>query len=196
VLDLTPDERPTLGRLLSAVRELSDDQTVLLPNSREWREVADQVASELRGIGGTVTVIPTRSVLQGLAAVAVHDAGRRYDDDVVAMTGAAAATRYGEVTRAATDAFTSAGPCRAGDVLGLIDDDVAVIGDDVADVARGLLDRLLISGGELVTVVSGVETRNGLADELADYVTATRPAVEVVRYVAAVPGNGVLVGVE
>ena len=48
--------------------------------------------------------MPTRSPVQGLAAVAVHDAQRRFDDDVVAMAEAAAATRFAEVTVAAEEA--------------------------------------------------------------------------------------------
>ena len=71
--------------------------------------------------------MPTRSPVQGLAAVAVHDAARRFDDDVVAMAEAAAATRFAEVTVAAGGADLGR-ICRPGDVLGLIDGEVVEIG--------------------------------------------------------------------
>lgn len=48
-----------------------------------------------------------------------------------------------------------AGICQAGDILGLIDGDVAVIGADVPATARTVLDRMLAAGGELVTLVLG-----------------------------------------
>jgi len=89
-----------------------------------------------------------------------------------------------------------AGRCRAGDILGLLDDDVALIGDDVAGVARGLLDRLLIGGGELVTLVGGVDAAGDLVPGLADYVALTRPVVEVVTYDGGQPLFPLLVGVE
>ena len=196
VIELVPDAVPGLGDVLSSVREHSSSQTVVLPNSRELRQLADDVAAAMGEQGRAVTVIPTRSPLQGLAAVAVHDRHRRFDDDVVAMSNAAGATRYAEVTRATTDAQTSAGPCRAGDVLGLIDDDVAVIGAQVREVACSLVDRLLIGGGELVTIVTATDVAGSIGEGLADYVTATRPAVEVVHYADGVPGSGVLIGVE
>ena len=59
--------------------------------------MAESAADEVRADGIQVTVVPTRSPVQGLAAVAVHDPQRRFDDDVVAMAEAAAATRYAEV---------------------------------------------------------------------------------------------------
>ena len=78
-----------------------------------------------------MAVIPTRAPVQGLSALAVHDIARRFDDDVVSMTSAAASTRHGAVTVAVKEAMTSAGICRPGDVLGLIDGDIAVIGRDM-----------------------------------------------------------------
>ena len=69
--------------------------------------------------------------MQGIAALAVHEPGRRFDEDVVAMTSAAGATRYAEVEVAERQSWTMAGICQAGDILGLIEGDVAVIGSDV-----------------------------------------------------------------
>ncbi|MDQ1746368.1 MAG: fatty acid kinase, partial [Frankiaceae bacterium] len=182
--------------LVAAMRRSGAGQVVLLPNDRELVSRAEAAADVLRASGLTVAVLPSRSVVQGLAAVAVHDPARRFGDDVVAMSAAAAATRYGGVTRATSDAQTSAGRCRAGDILGLLDDDVALIGDDVADVSRGLLDRLLIGGGELVTLITGVDAAADLAAGLTGYLAATRPVVEVVTYDGGQPLFPLLVGVE
>jgi dihydroxyacetone kinase-like predicted kinase len=168
----------------------------MLPNSRAFKEAADEAAKTARLTGRAVTVVPTRSPVQGLAALAVHDPTRGHADDAVAMSAAAAATRYAEVTRARYDALTSAGPCREGDVLGLIDDDVVAIGDDIAEVARELLDRLLIGGGELVTVIAGADAPPALSTELADYVHATRPAVETVMHHGGQPTYPLMIGVE
>jgi DAK2 domain fusion protein YloV len=188
--------RCTPTDLAAAMRECQADHVVVLPNDRDLRGVAEAAADLVRSDGVLAAVLPTRSLVQGLAALAVHDPGRRFGDDVVAMSAAAAATRYAALTRAAQDAQTSAGPCRAGDVLGLIDDDVAVIGDDVAGVARGLLDRLLIGGGELVTLVIGGDAPSGLTEHLTEYLAATRPAVDVTSYDGGQPLHPLLIGVE
>lgn len=182
--------------LVAAMQAAAADHVVLLPNDRELGPRGEAAADVLRAQGATVAVLPSRSVVQGLAALAVHDPSRRFGDDVVAMSAAAAATRYAAVTRAARDAQTSAGRCRAGDVLGLLDDDVAVIGSDVAEVSRDLLDRLLIGGGELVTLVTGVDAPADLAASLTHYLGVTRPVVEVAVLDGGQPLYPLLVGVE
>ena len=65
---------------------------------------------EARAAGVTATVVPTRSPVQALAALAVRDPHRRFDDDVIAMAEAAGACRYAEVTCARREALTVAGP--------------------------------------------------------------------------------------
>ena len=93
--------------------------------------------------------------MQGLAALAVHEPGRPFDQDVLEMTATARHARHGAVTIAARQAMTMAGPCEPGDVLGVIAGDFAVVGSELVTVAAEVLERLLAGGGELVTIVSG-----------------------------------------
>ena len=94
--------------------------------------MAARAAARARDEGRDVAVVPTRSPVQGLAALAVADRARRFADDVIAMAEAAAATRWAEVTVAEHEALTSAGRCRPGDVLGSAEGDVVVVGADLA----------------------------------------------------------------
>ena len=195
VIEVGDDTNAVADALTAAACATDVQSIVMLPNSRAMKKLADDAATIARADGRTVTVVPTRSPVQGLAALAVHDPAGGAADAVV-MSAAAAATRYAEVTSAQFDALTSAGQCRAGDVLGLIDDDVVVIGDDIAAVARELLDRMLIGGGELVTVISGADAPPALSAELADYVHATRPAVETVVHHGGQATYPLMLGVE
>ena len=129
---------------------------VLLPNDARQPAVAEQAAARAaRARRPGRRSIPTRSPVQGLAAVAVHDPTRRFDDDVVAMAEAAAATRFAEIIVAEHESLTSAGICQPGDVLGLIDGEVVEIGRGVLPVALAVVDRLLGIGAELMTVLLG-----------------------------------------
>ena len=114
----------TEDAVLAAVLAAGTGAAVVLPGRAELTAPADAAAARARDAGVEVAVVPTRSPVQGLAAVAVHDEGRRFGDDVIAMAEAAAATRWGEVFAATRDALTMAGPCKAGDVLGLVDGEV------------------------------------------------------------------------
>jgi hypothetical protein len=177
----------TEDEVLAAVTASAAAEVVLLPNDPALTPVASRAAERARELGRDVAVVPTRSPVQGLAAVAVADPGRRFGDDVIGMAEAAAATRWAEVGVAEQEALTSAGPCRPGDVLGSAEGDVVVIGADLAAVACDLLDRLLSAGGEMATLLVGPDP--ALGDAACGHLAAAHPTVEVVRYEggAAVP---------
>jgi uncharacterized protein len=196
VVDGGPTRNPSTAEVLAAIEETGAAAVVVLPNAGSIAGVAEAAAEQARAAGIEVAVVPTRSPVQGLAAVAVHDAARWFGTDVVAMAEAAAATRWAEVTVAVRDALTMAGPCRQGDVLGLADGDVVLIGASVDAVACELLDRMLFLGGELVTLVLGSDADPGLGATLKRHVVGTHPEVEVSVYDGRQPHYPLLIGVE
>ncbi|MFI7016380.1 DAK2 domain-containing protein [Streptomyces sp. NPDC050164] len=191
-----PGEPPASGELVQAVRRAHAREVVLLPNDAELRHTAAAAAEQARTDGIRVALIPTRSAVQGIAALAVHEPERRFDEDVVSMTSAAGATRYAEVTVAERQAWTMAGICQAGDVLGLIDGDVAVIGSDVTATAETVLDRMLAAGGEMVTLVLGDEAPDTITEHLEGRVREGYLAVDTVVYRGGRQGALLLIGVE
>ncbi|HST97609.1 MAG TPA: DAK2 domain-containing protein [Geodermatophilus sp.] len=180
--------------VLAAVLGSGAAGVVVLPNDPTVTAVASRAAERAREEGRDVAVVPTRSPVQGLAALAVADPARRFGDDVITMAEAAAATRWAEVTVAEHEALTSAGRCAPGDVLGSAEGDVLLIGAEPAAVACELLDRMLSAGGELVTLVAGAD--GALADAVCAHLAGAHPTVEVTRYDGAPEGIGLQVGVE
>ncbi|MFE6160431.1 DAK2 domain-containing protein [Streptomyces sp. NPDC056486] len=191
-----PGEPPASGELVDAIRRAHAREVVLLPNDAELRHTAAAAAEQARTEGVRVALIPTRSAVQGIAALAVHEPDRRFDEDVVAMTSAAGATRYAELAVAERQSWTMAGICQAGDVLGLIDGDVAVIGDDTTRTARSVLDRMLAAGGEMVTLVLGEDVPDSFGDELEKHVREAHLAVDTVVYRGGRQSALLLIGVE
>ncbi|MFD7947577.1 DAK2 domain-containing protein [Streptomyces sp. NPDC059744] len=191
-----PGEPPASGELVDAIRRAHAREVVLLPNDAELRHTAAAAAEQARTEGIRVALIPTRAAVQGVAALAVHEPDRSFDEDVVAMTAAAGATRYGELAVAERQSWTMAGICQAGDILGLIEGDVAVIGEDVPGTARAVIDRMLAAGGELVTLVLGEDVPDALADALEEHVREGYLAVDTVVYRGGGQGTPLLIGVE
>ncbi|HEU4676899.1 MAG TPA: DAK2 domain-containing protein [Motilibacteraceae bacterium] len=177
-----PGHRACTADILAGIRGTGAGEVVVLPNDADSRAVAEAAAEEARAEGRRVAVVPTVASVQALAAMAVHDPSRRFDDDVVAMTSAAGHTRHGAVTLAVKEAVTMAGPCRPGDVLGVVDGDFAIIGADLVRTACDVVDRMLGPAGELVTVVTGAGAPEGLAAAVVRHVEATRPDVDTVVY--------------
>ena len=130
-----PGRRPSTGQLLEAITACGAHEVVVLPNDADSVRVAQIAARTAESDDGIrVAVIPTQAQVQGLAAIAVHEPGRSFDQDVLEMTATARHARHGAVTIAARQAMTMAGPCEPGDVLGVIDGDFAVVGDDQDEV--------------------------------------------------------------
>lgn len=177
-----PGQRPSAGQVLEAVRACGASEVVVLPNDHDSVRVAEIAARTAETDHGLrVVVIPTVAQVQGLAALAVHEPGRPFDKDVLEMTATARHARHGAVTVAARAAMTMAGPCRPGDVLGVIEGDFVVVGEDLHAVATDVIARLLAGGGELVTLVKG-EGGAGLAQQVAAWLDAEHPTVDAVVY--------------
>jgi uncharacterized protein len=80
-------------------------------------------------------------------------------------------------------------------VLGLVDDEVVIIGAELAPVAGELLERMLSGGGELVTLVLAA-AEVALADRLERQVARDHPGVEVSVHGVPRPDVPLLIGVE
>jgi DAK2 domain fusion protein YloV len=193
-----PGNRPSTGMLLDAIVGSGAEEVVVLPNDNDSVRAAQVAAGTAEADHGIrVAVIPTTAQVQGLAAVAVHEPGRTFDQDVLEMTATARHARQGAVTIAARRAITMAGPCEAGDVLGAIGGDFVVVGKELTEVAQGVLGRLLGGGGEMVTLVSGEDDSDGaLARSCADWLEEHHPAVDVVVYDGGQERYPLLVAVE
>ena len=191
-----PGHRASTAELLDGLRRARARDLIVLPNDADSLAVAEAAAGQARNEGLRVGVIPTRASVQALAALAVHDPQRRFEDDIVHMTAAAGHCRHGAVTVAAREAVTMAGVCREGDVLGVLDGDFAIIGDAIDTVACAVVDRMLGSGGELVTLVTGADAEAGLADAVVAHLHRTRPEVDTLVYAGDQPRYPLLIGVE
>jgi dihydroxyacetone kinase-like predicted kinase len=126
-----------------------------------------------------VHVVKSRSAVQGIAALAVFEPAASGRVNLIAMSGAAGATRHGAVTVAAKESLTGAGRCQPGDVLGTVGGDVVAVGNDLGTVGADVVARLLADGGELLTVISGVGGGPELSAAVARSARAGHPDVEV-----------------
>ncbi|MBM0278361.1 DAK2 domain-containing protein, partial [Micromonospora tarensis] len=187
---------PSTGELLDAVRSTGAARVVVLPNDANTEAVASAAAREAHRYGIKVSVVPTRSPVQALAALAVRDGDRRFEDDVIAMAEAAGACRYAEVCHASREALTVAGPCRPGDVLALVEGEVHLVGTDLTDTCAAVVDRMLGGGGEMVTLLAGVDAPAGLTDAVRAHVARRWPFVEVHAYPGGQPFYPLLIGIE
>ncbi|MFT4127536.1 MAG: DAK2 domain-containing protein [Gordonia sp. (in: high G+C Gram-positive bacteria)] len=187
---LTPD------RLAEAIRATDSAHVVVMANGALPSQDLVGVTAALRSAQRSVVTLPTSSMAQCLAALAVHDPGEDADADAYAMAAAAAGARWGSLRRAETKMMTLAGTCEIGDVLGLIGSDVLVIAHEQRSAVTALVDLMLATGGELVTLLSGAAVDRSALDAVDEHLRRNHPGVELTVYETGQGDDLIQVGVE
>jgi hypothetical protein len=183
--------RHDLDELLRSLAGKPGPTLVLVPASRRGLAAATAVEAALAGEGRFVRVLPTRSFVQALAAVSVHDSTLPSEQGVARMAASAAEVRWGALALRADDPS-------GGFVVGSVDNGCVSSGDR-RQVVNAVVRWLLDGAGELLTVLpSGEPAAFGpLLDAVLDDVRSQHPQVEVVMLPAVTAaGAGLQLGVE
>jgi len=183
-------------QLLRGLVDAGAAQIMVLPNGFVAAEELVAGCTAAIGWGIDVVPVPAGSMVQGLAALAVHDADREAVDDGYTMARAAASARHGSVRLATEEALTWAGTCQPGDGLGIAGDEVLIVAENITAAGAGLIDLLLVAGGELVTVLSGAGVDPAVGEALQAHVHNEHLGAELVTYHTGHRGDALLIGVE
>lgn len=190
------DEGVTPEALAAAIRATDSAHVVVMANGSLTSQDLVSVATEVRSAQRSVISLPTSSMAQCLAALAVHDPAESADADAYAMAEAAAGARWGSLLLADERMITLAGTCDVGDVLGLIGSDVLVIAQDQTAAAVSLVDLMLATGGEMVTVLAGSEVDRAALTALEAQIRRAYPGVELAVYETGQHDDLMQVGIE
>lgn len=171
---------PSVQDIVDAVRSVSAEKVVILPNNKNVL-MAAQKATEL--MDGRAVVIDTRTLGQGIGAALAFSPQVPAEDLREAMTEAAGAVTTFEVTRASrtTNITTRQGrtlDIKEGDVIGLQDDELVDAGGTPEGSVLTMLGRAY-RGQEIVTVFGGPQKTAEDLDALAASIRKEFPMVEV-----------------
>lgn len=155
---------PSIEELLTAVEALNHDEVIILPNNPNIVLTANQIA-ELTS--KQIGVVPSRSVPQGIAALAAFNGAGALTDNVEAMQQALGQVRTVELTKAVRDAEIDGVTVREGQVIGLLDGKLKASGDDLLEVGNQVLQEADVASHELVTIFSGEDTSERDVERLA-----------------------------
>jgi DAK2 domain fusion protein YloV len=154
---------PSIEDLLNGVRAVNAENVILLPNNGNVILTAEQVNPLAEDC--EVRVVPTRNLPQGLSALLAFDPTASLDDNATRMLAAIATVRAVEVTHAVRDTSVNRHTIKTGDVLAVVDDEIAEVGDDYVGVIDAVL-KAQKTKPELVTVYRGDEVSAEDADAL------------------------------
>ncbi len=144
---------PSTADILEAVNKVNADAVIILPNNKNII-MAAQACVEVSE--KPCAVVPTTSVPQAFSALFGFDCDAGLDENVESMTEAYADVKTGEVTYAIKDAKDAHGnPIKDGDVIGIADGSIEVVGSDIADTVLKLLDMMEADEADTCTVLAG-----------------------------------------
>ena len=167
---------PSTEELLDAVRSMPVDQIIILPNNKNIVLAANQVSTLT---DKTIRVIPSRSVPQGLGALASFNRDASFDDNVQKMTQALDDVQSIEITEAVRNVELSGISVVAGDLLGMVNDELVASGTDLVDIVTRTLRTLQDTDPELLTVFIGEGATDAATDALRETATAIFPDAEI-----------------
>src|SRR5207249_6567919 len=164
---------PSVGEISEALDGAVAPEAIVLPNNGNVIETARQAADHAQL---NALVVPTRSMQEGLAAIVAFDPAEFAETNVKAMTEILEGVVTGEVTVASRDARLDGMAIKAGDYLGLANDEAVSGGSDFQDVAAAVVERLLDEPRGILTLLTGADEAS--LDRLLAEIAARHPDVE------------------
>ena len=170
---------PSTADLLGAVEQVNARAVIILPNNDNIRMAAEAAASACED--KQVAVVPTKTVLQAFSALFDVSPDASLAETVESMTDALADVRDGEVTRAVRDSQASDGsPIHDGDVMGIIDGSIDVVGSDVKQVTLDCINRMQAEEeGDTLTILAGSDLDDAAFQDICDAIEAAQPDLEI-----------------
>lgn len=156
---------PSTEDFVNAIDSLSAEHIFLLPNNGNIILAAQQAAelSERH-----VTVIGTKTIPQGLAAVLAFKEEGTAEENTEAMNVASKNVRSGQVTSAVRNTEIDGITIQEGDYIGIMEKSIVASSASLQETCQALLSRMLEDGGELVTILTGEQAN---AAETTEFVT-------------------------
>ena len=169
---------PSTEELLAACTAANASQVLILPNNKNVILAAEQVVQLVPDDVG-VTIVPTKTVVQGIAAQLAFNGEDALDENAAAMIEAAAAVCTIELTHAVRDSTSGSLDVREGEAIALVDDTLVAHGTDQIAALRGALDTLDTDDYEVVSVYPGADAESDTTDTLVARLEEWLPETEI-----------------
>ena len=167
---------PSTEDIVKALKKIPADHYIILPNNGNVVMAAEQAGNVIEQ---PVTVIPSKTVPQGLSAMLTFDADAEAEENRVNMSESVKHVKTGQVTYAVRDSQVDGLTIKEGDFLGIADGTIKASEPSLTETAEQLLLGMVTEDVEIVTVLYGEETDEEQAEQLEKFLTERFPDLEV-----------------
>ena len=167
---------PSTREILDAVDAVAAERVIVLPNNPNIIAAAEQA----RSISSReITILPTESIPQGIAAMLSYNALEEYEENVADMEQSISAVVSGAISIAQRDAELGGVGVAEGQVMGLLERRMVVSGDDRTGVLCDLIEKIGPESGSLVTLYWGADTQEPEAQSAGESLLERFQGIEV-----------------
>ncbi|MEW6307808.1 MAG: DAK2 domain-containing protein [Bacillota bacterium] len=154
---------PSTEEIVQALDACPSERLLILPNNKNIIMAAEQAS---RLCGRDVAIVPTRSIPQGISALLALHPDLDLDTNRDRMLKAFQRVRTGEVTFAVRSTKVGGFSIAEGDIIGLVDDEVAAVGKSPEDVLLELLKGQIKPNDSVVTIYYGEDVAPERAEQV------------------------------
>ncbi len=185
---------PSTEDILSAVQSVPAGTVFVLPNNKNIIMAAEQAA---KIADRKVVVLPTRTVPQGMSAMLAFDPAAGVEKNTIEMNQMASKVDTGSVTFAARDSEFDGRKIQRGEILGLANGKLALVGTDITKTVYRLARSMCNKGTSFVTLIHGADVSAEDAEAAAERVREKIPSgIEVTLVCGGQPVYYYLISVE
>ncbi len=168
---------PSTSDIVEAINDVNAEKIIVFPGNKNIVMSANS-AAEL--VDKPCGVVPTKSLPQTFTAIFSGNPEMSLDENVEMMIDAIEDVVTCEVTTAVKDAVTSDGvQIREGDVMGIIDGAIELVGSDIHDVCIQAIDKLASGFVDNITLLAGEDMDDEELQSLTEYIEENYEDLEV-----------------
>ncbi|MDL2206916.1 DAK2 domain-containing protein [Eubacteriales bacterium OttesenSCG-928-N13] len=194
VVDGGQTMNPSIDDLYQAIEKVNAKEVFVLPNNTNIILAAQQAAELTEN--KKVYVLPTKSVPMGVAAAVAFMPDAEGEQNAQHMQQAAEAVHTASITYAVRDTTFDGHEIHEGDIMGLVDNKVEVLGSDVRQVSLDVIRDMVHEDSELITIYYGEDIEEQAANTLAEQLEQQHPQCEITVYEGKQPLYFYLIAVE
>ena len=158
---------PSTEDFIHAIEKVNAKNVFILPNNSNIVMAATQASQVVEGVN--CQVIPTKTIPQGLVACMMFNPECTPDENFEQMSEALTSVKSGQVTFAIKDTTIDGLEIKENHFMGLNGKQIVTCKEDKVSATIELLNTMIDSSSEIVTLIAGSDAKEHETSEIVDY---------------------------
>lgn len=187
---------PSTEDFIKAIKSINAEQIFILPNNSNIIMAATQ-ACDAMNEEVKCTVIPTKTIPQGLVSAMMYNPESDYDTNYNDMMESLSSVKSGQVTFAVKDTSFEGMEIHKDDFIGICDKKILATEKDKIKCALKLINTMIDEDSSIITIITGEDVTEAERDALKELVQAkVGDMVDVDVKVGLQPVYSFIIGIE